>query len=115
VKQAGLAVVALLSCASPALADSVIQFMLRERTVAVAKIPGPASAYKSDGDPDTVELVLIVRPEDGPPRFIEDGAVVFLREDMGEAAMQKLFHEALEARVAAFEKRLKAAETKPAQ
>jgi hypothetical protein len=107
------AVAAVLLGVIPAKADSVIAFLLREKIVPVEKLTVPASEFKSDGDPDTVELVLITKAEDGPSRFIEDGDVIFLRPDMPKAAMDRLMHDAQEARVAAFEKRLKAAQTPP--
>lgn len=111
----GLAATTILLGVIPAKADSLIQFLARERTVPVETLTVPAGEFKSDGDPDTVELVVIVKPKDGASRFVEDGAVVFLRPDISEPAMNRLLQQAQEARIAAFEKRLKAVEGTPAQ
>jgi hypothetical protein len=42
------------------------------------KLPVPAHEYKSDGDPETLEIVYLDKKEDGPSRVSDDGEVVFL-------------------------------------
>jgi hypothetical protein len=38
----------------------------------------PAAEYKGDGDPDTLEVVLLDKKSDGPSRVSDDGEVIFL-------------------------------------
>ncbi len=37
----------------------------------------PAASYKSDGDPDTLEIVFLDKRKDGPSRVSQDGEVIF--------------------------------------
>ena len=38
----------------------------------------PASEYKGDGDPETLEVVMLDKKSDGPSRVSDDGEVIFL-------------------------------------
>jgi hypothetical protein len=38
----------------------------------------PAAEYKGDGDPDTIEIVMLDKKSDGPSRVSDDGEVIFL-------------------------------------
>ena len=38
----------------------------------------PAADYKGDGDPETIEFVMLDKKKDGPSRVSEDGEVIFL-------------------------------------
>ena len=38
----------------------------------------PSAEYKSDGNPNTLELVLLKNKKDGPSRVSPDGEVIFL-------------------------------------
>jgi hypothetical protein len=42
------------------------------------KIDVPPSEYKSDGDPDTLEIVVLTEPGDGPSRVSDDGEVIYV-------------------------------------
>ena len=109
-RQLVLATTCLLFSAVSANADSVILWLSRDHTVAVENLSVPASEYKSDGDPDTVELVLITKPGDGQSRISDDGEVVFLREGTPQRIMDALMAKSMDIRTKAFEARLKAAE-----
>ena len=52
--------------------------MVETQVVAVTEYKGPASAYKSDGDPNTLEIVFLENKKDGPSRVSDDGEVIFL-------------------------------------
>jgi hypothetical protein len=38
----------------------------------------PSAEYTSDGDPDTLELIILKDKKDGPSRVSPDGEVIFL-------------------------------------
>lgn len=38
----------------------------------------PAAEYKGDGDPETLEIVMLDKKKDGPSRVSDDGEVIFL-------------------------------------
>ena len=111
---AALAVVAFLLNVGPACADSVPQWILRGRTVVVEHLTIPASEYKSDDDPDTVEMVQITKPEDGESRISEDGEVIFLRRETPQRVILSLLARSMAIRQKAFEARSRAAEAAPA-
>ena len=52
--------------------------LMQETKVVMVQLSGPASEFKSDGDPNTLEIVLLTRKEDGPSRVSDDGEVIFL-------------------------------------
>jgi hypothetical protein len=41
-------------------------------------LDGLATEFKSDGDPDTLEIVFLEKKKDGPSRVSSDGEVIFL-------------------------------------
>jgi len=41
-------------------------------------LDAPAAEFKSDGDPDTLEIVFLEKKKDGPSRVSPDGEVIFL-------------------------------------
>ena len=53
----------------------------------------PAADYKSDGDPETLELVMLKDKKDGPSRVSPDGQVIFLYKASGKK-QQALIEEA---------------------
>jgi hypothetical protein len=61
-----------------ALNDMVVKLMEETKIVAVMSISVPASEYKSDGDPNTLEIVFLKKKSDGPSRVSGDGEVIFL-------------------------------------
>ena len=38
----------------------------------------PSVEYKGDGDPETIEIVMLDKKKDGPSRVSDDGEVIFL-------------------------------------
>jgi hypothetical protein len=38
----------------------------------------PAAEYQGDGDPETIEIVMLDKKSDGPSRVSDDGEVIFL-------------------------------------
>jgi hypothetical protein len=67
--------------------------------VAVADLVVPAAEYKGDGDPNTLEIVLLEKKADGPSRVTEDGEVIFLYK-ASDKTQQKLIQQAFEIRIA---------------
>lgn len=60
----------------------------------------PAAEYKSDGNPDTLELVMLKDKKDGPSRVSPDGEVIFLYKASGKK-QQALIEEAFALRARA--------------
>lgn len=77
----GLLLTALAYAAEPT-ADEVrqmeVKLMAQTRVVAVRDLNFPASEYKADGDPNTLEVVFLTKKVDGPSRVSEYGEVIFL-------------------------------------
>ena len=76
-----LASIAVAQAADPdpkALHDMVMKLMAETKVLAVTSLTVPASQYKSDGDPATLEIVTLSKDSDGPSRVSEDGEVIFL-------------------------------------
>jgi hypothetical protein len=61
-----------------ALHEMVLKLMQETKVRAVMDLTGPASDYKADGDPATVEIVTLEKKSDGPSRVTDDGEVIFL-------------------------------------
>jgi len=55
-----------------------VELMEKTKVVARMGLDVPATEYKSDGDPDTLEMVFLDKKKDGPSRVSEDGEVIFL-------------------------------------
>jgi hypothetical protein len=55
-----------------------VKLMAQTKVVAVRDLSYPASEYKADGDPNTLEVVFLINKVDGPSRVSEDGEVIFL-------------------------------------
>ena len=65
----------------------------------VMELPGPASEFKGDGDPTTLEIVFLNKKSDGPSRVTDDGEVIFLYK-ASDKTQQKLIAKAFEIRLA---------------
>jgi len=61
-----------------ALHDMVLKLMQETKVLAVSELEVPASEYKADGDPATLEIVTLDKKSDGPSRVTDDGEVIFL-------------------------------------
>jgi hypothetical protein len=61
-----------------ALHDMVLKLMQETKVLAVTELKVPASGYKADGDPGTLEIVALDKKSDGPSRVTDDGEVIFL-------------------------------------
>jgi hypothetical protein len=61
-----------------ALHDMVLKLMQETKVLAVSELKVPASEYKADGDPATLEIVTLDKKSDGPSRVTDDGEVIFL-------------------------------------
>jgi hypothetical protein len=57
----------------------------------------PAAEYKGDGDPDTIEIVMLDKKKDGPSRVSEDGEVIFLYK-ASDKKQQALIEQAFQIR-----------------
>jgi hypothetical protein len=80
-----------------ALHDLMVKLMAETKVVAVASISGPASECKSDGDPNTLEIVFLSKKCDGPSRVSDDGEVIFLNK-ASDAEQSALIGRAFEIR-----------------
>jgi len=65
----------------------------------VTELSVPASEFKGDGDPSTIEIVFLTKKEDGPSRVSDDGEVIFLYK-ASDKTQQKLITKAFEIRLA---------------
>jgi hypothetical protein len=70
--------------------------MLDTKVVVGKKLKGPASEYQHDGNPNTIELVILGRDDPGPSRVSEDGEVIFQKgtrasEEEVHALVEKAF------------------------
>ena len=74
-----------------------VKLMIETQVVAVTELKGPASEYKSDGDPNTLELVFLENKQDGPSRVSDDGEVIFLYK-ASQKEQQKLIGQAFRTR-----------------
>ena len=74
-----------------------VKLMVETQVVAVPELKGPASEYKSDGDPNTLEIVFLKNKQDGPSRVSDDGEVIFLYK-ASEKEQQKLIEQAFKIR-----------------
>jgi hypothetical protein len=74
-----------------------IKLMIETQVVAVPEFKGAASEYKSDGDPNTLEIVFLKSKQDGPSRVSDDGEVIFLYK-ASQKEEQKLIEQAFKIR-----------------
>ena len=74
-----------------------VKLMVETQVVAVTDFKGPASEYKSDGDPNTLEIVFLTNKQDGPSRVSDDGEVIFLYK-ASEKEQRKLIEQAFKIR-----------------
>jgi hypothetical protein len=65
----------------------------------VAELTAPASEFKDDGDPTTIEIVFLTKKSDGPSRVSDDGEVIFLYK-ASDKTQEKLITRAFEIRLA---------------
>jgi hypothetical protein len=65
----------------------------------VTNLAVPASEFKDDGDPTTIEIVFLTKKSDGPSRVSDDGEVIFLY-NASDKTQQKLIAKAFEIRLA---------------
>jgi hypothetical protein len=74
-----------------------VKLMVETQVIAVAELNGPASEYKSDGDPNTLEIVFLKSKQDGTSRVSDDGEVIFLYKP-SQKEEQKLIEQAFKIR-----------------
>lgn len=65
----------------------------------VTELTVPASEFKGDDDPTTIEIVFLTERSDGPSRVSDDGEVIFLYK-ASDKTQQKLITRAFEIRLA---------------
>ena len=80
------------------------KLIIETKIITVPELKGPASEYRSDGDPNTLELVFLSNKKDGPSRVSDDGEVIFLYKASARK-QQELISQAFEIRAV---RRLKA-------
>lgn len=76
-----------------------IHLMMTTKLITVFNISVPADKYVSDGDPNTLEVVFLTRPEDGPSRVSDDGEVIFIQQGTSDQEQQDLTNKAFDIRV----------------
>ena len=75
----------------------VVELMQSTEMNMVADLDAPAAEYKSDGNPNTIEIVMLKNKKDGPSRVSEDGEVIFLYK-ASDKKQQALITEAFKIR-----------------
>lgn len=65
--------------------------MINTKVNAVVDIEGPAEHYRSDGDPMTLEIVMLSKRSDGPSRVSDDGELIFMQAKTRDKEQQTLF------------------------
>jgi hypothetical protein len=80
-----------------ALAQKKVELMQTTKIAAVTELLVPSREYKSDGDPETLEVVFLENKKDGPSRVSEDGEVIFLYK-ASDRKQQALIDQAFEIR-----------------
>jgi hypothetical protein len=98
----GALAVGFLSVAYAESPDELRTRLLRDtkfNMVMAESLPAPAGQYKGDGDPTTLEVVILSKKSDGPSRVTEDGEVIFLYE-ASDRLQQELIQKAFEIRIA---------------
>jgi hypothetical protein len=65
----------------------------------ITELTVPASEFKGDGDPTTIEIVFLTEKSDGPSRVSDDGEVIFLYK-ASDKTQEKLITRAFEIRLA---------------
>lgn len=91
----------LLTCATTlakdeqvALSDELRALMLdlmQNTKVIATEVQGTAESYEPDGDPMTLEIVMLAKPSDGASHVSEDGEVIFLQPKTKNKEQQTLF------------------------
>ena len=71
----------------------IVQLMETTKTSLRTGLDVPAVEYKGDGDPETIEIVMLDKKKDGPSRVSEDGEVIFLYK-ASDKKQQELITEA---------------------
>jgi len=69
----------------------MVQLMTDTKVNAVTEIEVPAVDYQSDGDPMTLEIVMLSKQSDGPSRVSDDGEIIFMRPKTKSKEQQTLF------------------------
>ena len=80
-----------------AVAAKKIELMQSTKIAAVTELTVSSHEYKSDGDPETLEVVFLNKKADGPSRVSEDGEVIFLYR-ASDRKQQALIDQAFEVR-----------------
>jgi hypothetical protein len=75
------------------------RILKQTKVIVVTEIPVPAAVYKGDGDPNTLEIVILTKESDGPSRVTDDGEVIFLYKATKET-QRELITRAFEIRIA---------------
>jgi hypothetical protein len=55
-----------------------VKLMVETKIIGVPDWNRPSSDFKSDGDPNTLEIVFLKHRQDGPSHVSDDGEVIFL-------------------------------------
>lgn len=95
--------VALITTYTAALAETAderrTRILTETKMNVVTELSVPASEFKGDGDPTTIEIVFLTKKSDGPSRVSDDGEVIFLYK-ASDKTQQKLITKAFEIRLA---------------
>jgi hypothetical protein len=68
----------------------IASLMETTKVNAVVDFAGPESAYKSDGDPETLEIVFLAARKGAAGHVTDDGEVIFQYENASDEEAQQL-------------------------
>lgn len=81
---------------APAIPQELMQRIAEEtKVIGIMGLPGLASEFKADDDPNTLQIVFLSKRKDGPSRVSDDGEVIFLYK-ASDRTQQQLIGEAFE-------------------
>lgn len=76
-----------------------LDMMIHAKQIAIMDYKGKVSAYTSDNDPDTLEIVFLADTSDEPGQVSADGEVIFLNKATTKPETQALINKAFDIRV----------------
>lgn len=76
-----------------------LDLMIHAKQIAIMDYKGKVSAYVSDGDPGTLEIVFLADTADEPSQVSADGEVIFLSKATTKSETEALINQAFDIRV----------------
>jgi len=79
---------------TPEVAKVAVKLMETTRTNLVAEFDAPAGEFKADGDPETIEIVMLKSKKLGASHVSEDGEVIFIAPRTKDSVQSDLITQA---------------------